>query len=82
MAPTSSAPTAPTFADLWPGALRLCRRLGLKRLHILSNDGRPIATFERREDLDGRIDDPADYRPDEPAATVALVLACGRRTWR
>lgn len=81
MAPASPASAPVTFADLWPGALRLCRRMGLKQILILSDAGRPIARFECRRDdeLGGRIDHATEQRPGEPAATVALVLACGPR---
>ncbi len=76
----TATPSPVTFADLYRGSERLCRRMGLRRLHVLADDGRPIATFELRpEVLGGRIDHPTDYRPGEPAASVALVLACGRR---
>lgn len=75
----TATPSTVTFAELYRGSERLCRRMGLRRLHVLADDGRPIATFELRREVPGRIDHATDYRPGEPAASVGLVLACGRR---
>lgn len=68
MSPTSP----PALAALYEGAYVFTRRLGLVRLHILSPDGRPIATFHR-----GRVPpriDPPSWKRGEAAANVAMIL--------
>lgn len=66
-----------SFADLWEGAGRLCLRLGLAKIHILSDEGRPIATYEKKPGFFGRIDE-SRYVVGEPAVNVSLVLASRR----
>lgn len=68
-------PTSLTFAELYEGAAVICRRLGLSKLHILGDDGRPIATFEvKKPGWLARIDQPR-YSPGEAAVNVSLVLS-------
>lgn len=66
-----------TFADLYIGSIHLCRRLGVRRLTIATDTGRPIATFERRPGLD-RIGNPSPH-PGDVTANVSLVLYCRNR---
>lgn len=67
------------FAELWPRAAWLARQLGLERIHIVDDLGRPVARFRRIDGIGGRIDPASELPPGEPAVNLAFLFAASRR---
>ena len=65
---------------LYEGAAFVMRRLGLRHLHVLSDQGEPKITFDVRGDL-VRFELPR-HRPAEPTVNASFLLAVAARLLR
>jgi len=62
---------------VYEGAAFVMRRLGLRHLHVLDDQGEPKITFDVRGDL-VRFELPR-HRPGEPTVNSSFLMAVAKR---